>query len=288
MTKTRTTPYHPQSDGLVEQFNRTLLNMLSIFCKDNETTWDLQLPYVMMAYWTSVQESTGATPFSLMFGREAKLPVDIMYGQPPNTLALSASEYSLQLRRHLEHSYHLVRDHLNLQQKRQKNLHDKSCYGVPYKQEDLVWVHFPAVPRGRTPKFHCPWRGPYRVKKVINDVLYRFQLVDGPRRNIIIHFDRLKPYHPESRTKEIVSDPKTDSSVSLPATSPAHPSEEEEEEFFIVSPLPDVQQFLRRSTRQTRPPDRYGEFVTHSLATRTRVSKRGSSVTTQRQRLEHC
>ena len=270
MTKTRTTPYHPQSDGLVERFNRTLLNMLSIFCKDNETTWDLQLPYVMMAYRTSVQESTGATPFSLMFGREAKLPVDIMYGQPPNTLALSASEYSLQLRRHLEHSYHLVRDHLNLQQKRQKNLYDKRCYGVPYKQEDLVWVHFPAVPRGRTPKFHCPWRGPYRVKKVINDVLYRLQLVDGPCRNIIIHFDRLKPYHPdESRTKEIVSDPKTDSSVPLPATSPAHPSEEEEEEFFIVSPRPDVQQFLRRSTRQTRPPDRYGEFVTHGLSTRT-------------------
>ena len=215
--------------------------MLSIFCKDNETTWDLQLPYVMMAYRRSVQESTGATPFSLMFGREAKLPVDIMYGQPPNTLALSASEYSLQLRRHLEHSYHLVQDHLNLQQKRQKNLHDKRCYGVPYKQEDLVWVHFPAVPRGRTSKFHCPWRGPYRVKKVINDVLYRLQLVDGPRRNIIIHFDRLKPYHPESRTKEFVSDPKTDSSVPLPATSPAHPNEEEEEEFFIVSPRPDVQ-----------------------------------------------
>ena len=140
MTKTRTTPYHPQSDGLVEQFNRTLLNMLSIFCKDNETTWDLQLPYVMMAYRTSVQESTGATPFSLMFGREAKLPVDIMYGQPPNTLALSASEYSLQLRRHLEHSYHLVRDHLNLQQKRQKNLYDKRCYGVPYNKK--IWSGF--------------------------------------------------------------------------------------------------------------------------------------------------
>jgi len=62
IVKTRTTPYHPQSDGLVVRFNHTLLTMLSIVAKDREQDWDLHLPLVMMAYRTSVQESTGATP----------------------------------------------------------------------------------------------------------------------------------------------------------------------------------------------------------------------------------
>jgi hypothetical protein len=51
--KIRTTPYRPQTDGQVERFNRTLLNMLSAFVTDVGTDWDKHLPYVMMAYRTS-------------------------------------------------------------------------------------------------------------------------------------------------------------------------------------------------------------------------------------------
>ena len=81
--KTRTSPYHPQSDGLIERFNRTLLNMLSIAAVENERDWDLRVPLLMLAYRTSTQESTGCTPFYLMFGREARLPADVMFGLPP-------------------------------------------------------------------------------------------------------------------------------------------------------------------------------------------------------------
>ena len=72
VVKTRTTPYHPQSDGLVERFNRTLLNLLSMAASENERDWDLHIPMVMMAYRTSVQESIGCTPLYLMFGRELR------------------------------------------------------------------------------------------------------------------------------------------------------------------------------------------------------------------------
>ena len=134
--------------------------MLSIFCQDKERNWDLQLPFVMVAYRTSVQESTGATPFSLMFGREAKLPVDIMFGCPPNTPPVPACEYSLQLRSRLEHSYHLVRSHLNLQQRRQKNLYDKRCCGAHTTKE--IWSGFmsPLSPEVKHQSFIVPGRAP--------------------------------------------------------------------------------------------------------------------------------
>lgn len=69
--KTRTTPYHPQSDGLVERFNRTLRTMLTTHMEQvPEDTWDDELPMLMLAYRSSVQETTQFTPYRLMFGRE--------------------------------------------------------------------------------------------------------------------------------------------------------------------------------------------------------------------------
>ena len=72
--KTRTTPYHPQSDGLhvVERFNRTLLDMLSMAVKDDERDWDLLLPTLLFAYRTSRHVTAGVTPFELMYGRDAR------------------------------------------------------------------------------------------------------------------------------------------------------------------------------------------------------------------------
>ena len=63
--KTRTTPYHPQGDGLVERFNRTLLNMLGTTAEDHPATWETLLPKLCIAYNTSIQASTGYTVVKL-------------------------------------------------------------------------------------------------------------------------------------------------------------------------------------------------------------------------------
>ena len=68
--KTKTTPYHPESDGMVEHFNRTLLMMLAIFTGENRDDWDDLLPAVMMAYRSSIHEPTGFSPYRLIFGEE--------------------------------------------------------------------------------------------------------------------------------------------------------------------------------------------------------------------------
>ena len=82
---------------------------------------------------------------------------------------------------------------MGLQYQRQKELYNKSSNGDPFKVGDMVWLHCPAVPRGKSPKLHCFWQGPYRIHKVVSDVLCNISLQDRPRKHQVVHFDRLKP-----------------------------------------------------------------------------------------------
>ena len=83
--KTRTTPLHPQSDGMVERGNRTISHMLSAFVSDNQRDWDERINLLMLAYRSSVHETTNVTPNEMMFGRQVTLPIELIYGKPaPN------------------------------------------------------------------------------------------------------------------------------------------------------------------------------------------------------------
>ena len=97
MDKTRTTPYHPQSDGLVERLNHTLKCMLKKYVRKHPRDWDVHLPLLMLAFRSSIHESTGETPSLLMLGREVELPIDLLYGRQdtPNTPNDSYSVYAL-------------------------------------------------------------------------------------------------------------------------------------------------------------------------------------------------
>ena len=88
--KVNTTAYHPQTDGLVERFNRTLTDMLAKTVAQNGRDWDTRLPYVLFAYRSSIQESTKESPFFLLYGRDPCLPTE-------ETLSMSTSRQLLDL-----------------------------------------------------------------------------------------------------------------------------------------------------------------------------------------------
>ena len=178
INKTRTTPYHPQCDGLVERFNRTLLNMLATCAKDHPFEWEDYICKVCMAYNSSIQSPTGYTPFYLMFRRQARLPIDILYEDSYQ----SKGEYATIMQSRLSSAFEKVREHVTKEHQRQKEFYAK-VHGEPYKFGDNVWLHFPPP----------TWTGPYRVIKKVSDVTYCIQHLYGNRKHKLVHFDRLKP-----------------------------------------------------------------------------------------------
>ena len=78
ITKIKTSVYHPEGNGLVERFNGTLKVMLKKFAQERVQGWDKLLPYLLFAYREVPCESTGYSPFELLFGRTVRGPLSVI------------------------------------------------------------------------------------------------------------------------------------------------------------------------------------------------------------------
>ena len=121
-TKTRTAPYHPESDGMIERFDRICLMMLFMFVNDRRDNWNKLLPYVMHAYRTSVHESTEYSPFRLMMG--CSLPQDVSTAELRTNREHDTSPhpFATWVRDVLEVAYDHVRESLHRTAARRKRL----------------------------------------------------------------------------------------------------------------------------------------------------------------------
>ena len=136
--------------------------MLATTVSDNQANWEQCIRKVCFAYNSSVHSSTRFTPFFLMFGGQAKLPVDLMYGSSPQEVMLPVGEYVQNLRNTLQNAYALVRERLQVEHQRQKDFYDEKVYGKPFEVGVMVWVLSLAVPREQSRKLHHYGVDPFR------------------------------------------------------------------------------------------------------------------------------
>ena len=127
LNKTRTMPYHPQSDGLVERFNRTLIGMLAATVEEHPGDWDKNLRAMCMAYNTSVHPSTGFSPFVMIFRRQAKNTIGsgLWFNAHRGS---DVPKHVRQIKSTLEGTYSRVREHMATTLDRQKELYDRRVH----------------------------------------------------------------------------------------------------------------------------------------------------------------
>ena len=259
INKTRTTPYHPQSDGLIERFNRTLKDQLGKLLLQNDGTWEDYLGYVEFAYNTATHSTTGFSPYFIINGRDARIPATLI-SSPLTEVSLAApgtpAEYCTSLQSRLQTVFRQVLEDTMAAQDKQKYYYDANMKYKPFSVGDLVMLENAAE---RRVKLAPKWTGPFRITRVLsqpdrNVLTYQIQNLKNTTKVLVVHHNRLKLHLPEpnhNTPQEVL--PK--SSVPSPqvTTSTLSPA-------YIVPPIhPDPPLYSTRSGRQIKSPHRYGE-----------------------------
>ena len=160
--KLNTTAYHPQTDGLVERFNRTLISMLSKRVTGAQE-WDDLLPYALFAYRASLQVSTGESPFHLLYGREPHLPTELNAPSPTPREMMPLDGYKAMMVQRMIKMWDVAQQSTKKAQERQKISHDRKARDVNFRVGDYVFVHTPTLKMGPAYKLARPYKGPYRI-----------------------------------------------------------------------------------------------------------------------------
>ncbi len=140
MKKSRTTPYHPMGNGMVERFNQTLLNMLGTLANDQKSDWKAHVPTLTHAYNAAVHDSTGYSPYYLMFGRHPRLAIDAFLGLPSGSTVSSQEDYAEKLKARLTTAYELARGKSKISGSRYKGYYDKRVRYAALQPGDRVLV----------------------------------------------------------------------------------------------------------------------------------------------------
>ncbi len=124
--KSRTSPYHPQGDPQPERFNRTLLSMLGTLNPVEKSRWSQHINCLVHAYNCTKNDATGYSPYYLLFGREARLPVDVCFGTfPDGKGANNHRQYVERMKSDLQRAYQLAMETAQKSQQRNKRMYDR-------------------------------------------------------------------------------------------------------------------------------------------------------------------
>jgi transposase InsO family protein len=138
--RSRTTPYHPEGNGQVERFNRTLLGMLRTLPADYKNDWKSHVNKVVHAYNCTRHDTTGYSPFFLLFGRSPRLPIDLAFGLGEQTQPETHRQFVQKWKGAMEEEYRLAQQNATRSSTKAKNIHDRGFGSAVLEPGDRVLV----------------------------------------------------------------------------------------------------------------------------------------------------
>lgn len=207
--KTRTTAYHPQANGMVERWHRSLKTALKTRLSQH-TTWIDELPTVLMGLRAAARTDTGVSAAELTYGYNLRLPCDFFTTQPAHDPDMDFDYVSR------------LRASINSARPRQATVHSNNRSIFVHKDLqtcDYVFIRNDAMRKPLQPTYN----GPYKVIER-NSKTFKLQLPE--RQSAVVTIDRLKPAYTidESTYDDYLSTSQSVSQQPDSATSPPLPA----------------------------------------------------------------
>ena len=183
------TAYHPQTDGQTEHTNRTLEQILRNSVNYWHNNWDDYLSAAEFVINSSPNDSTGFTPFELMYGLNPSMPINML----DNHSKVPAPEDFIKT---MSEAITTAQNNIIKAQIQQKKHADKHRRDHQFKIGDLVLLSNRNIPSDRSAKLNPKFEGPFRITTKFGDNSFKLDLPDKTRIHATFHASLLKPYQP--------------------------------------------------------------------------------------------
>ena len=139
--KLRTSPYHAQTNGQVEQMNQMIIRMIGKLEQDKKAHWSEHLPEMLSAYNGTRSAVTGYSPYFLLFGRKARMPVDYLFPTLHNSPHQTKMEVlGIAMQKRLKEAFAVARHLTSQEAARQRCYYDRKAGAVALQPGDVVMV----------------------------------------------------------------------------------------------------------------------------------------------------
>ncbi|MCO5573310.1 hypothetical protein L7F22_027079 [Adiantum nelumboides] len=207
------TPYYPQCNGLVEKVNGMICKIITKQVVSKPKDGDKHLSATLWAYRTSFRTSLGYTPYHLVFGKEAILPIEVQLAslkilatENEGTPSDQLKQRILDLER-LELDQEMAIEHYATQAEQRRQKFNEGLKDKEHKRSMLVLCYDNHFDTKKHKKFMLRWEGPYVIRKKYTNGSYTLQDISGKLHKTKVNGWRLKLYFQRFDAEVVVNLP---------------------------------------------------------------------------------